>query len=282
MSLFAGLHYVDWVQFNRGGPGNGEFAWTPPGGSRTDVPAANFALHQNVGYILKFGGDLQTIKSAYFSTTGFLGTGGEYYELQYAQGWVYAVGFWKGINDSAGLASADISSASSADMDILKLDTGLQLKARATVKGVADNSGYSITSDDAGNAYVTGSYGPQSVDFFGQDDATNKPFASRSASATSIFIASLDPNFDFKWINQPAGTPPSFSFTSGTTKPRVRWNTALQRTFWTGYFGAGTLTMGNSNALKTIDGPKGFLSVLDPTGVEHEFCDYGDEYPAGD
>ncbi|MGZ4961100.1 MAG: PA14 domain-containing protein, partial [Limisphaerales bacterium] len=281
MSLFAGLHYVDWVQFNQGGPGSGEFAWTPPGGSRTDVPAANFALHQNVGYVLKFGGDLQTIKSAYFSTTAFLGSGGEYYELHYAQGWVYAVGFWKGIADNGGIGSVDNSSASSADMDIVKLDTGLQLKARAKVKGAADNSGYSITSDDAGNAYVTGSYGPQSVDFYGQDDAANKPFASRSASQTSIFIAALDPNMDFKWINQPSGTPPSFSFTSSTTKPKVRWNTALQRTLWEGYFGSGTLTMGNANALKTIDGPKGFLAVLDPTGTFTErvnltvLSDYG-------
>jgi hypothetical protein len=281
MSLFAGLHYVDFVQFNRGGPGTGEFAWTPPGGSRADVPAANFAFHQNVGYVLKFAGDLQTIKSAYFSTTAFLGTGGEYYELHYAQGWVYAVGFWKGIADNGGFTSSESSTASSADMDIVKLDTGLQPKARARVKGAADNAGFSITSDDAGNAYVTGSYGPQSVDFFGQDDATNKPFASRSASQTSIFIAALDPNFNFKWINQPSGTPPTFSFTSSTTKPKVRWNTGLQRTLWEGYFGTGTLTMGNSNALKTIDGPKGFLAVLDPTGTFTErvnltvLSDYG-------
>src|SRR4029078_12373194 len=47
---------------------------------------------------------------------------------------------------------------------------------------------------------------------------------------------------------------------------RVRCSAASRRTFWEGYFGAGTLTMGNSNALKTIDGPKGFLAVLDPTG----------------
>src|SRR5205823_2103355 len=69
ISLFAGLHYVDWVQFNRGGPGTGEFIWTPPGGGRSDVPAANFSAHQNVGYVLKFGGNLATIKSAYFSTS---------------------------------------------------------------------------------------------------------------------------------------------------------------------------------------------------------------------
>ena len=280
MSLFAGLHYVDWVQFNQGGPGSGEFAWTPPGGSRADVPAANFANHQNVGYVLKFGGDLQTIQSAYFSTSQSVGINGEIYELHYAQGWVYAVGFWQGTADNPAIGS-DVSNASSMDMEVLKLDTGLQLKARAKVKGVADNAGYSITSDDAGNAYVTGSYGPQSVDFFGQDDATNKPFASRSASQLSIFIAALDPNMDFKWINQPVGTPPTFTFTASTTKPKVRWNTALQRTFWAGYFSAGTLTMGNSNALKTIDGPKGFLAVLDPTGTFTErvnltvLSDYG-------
>lgn len=265
ISLFAGLHYVDWLQFNDGGPGYGEFAWTVPGGSQTDVPAANFFNHQNVGYVFKFGGDLTTIKSAYFSTSQSVGIGGEIYELQYAQGWVYAIGFWKGNADNPAIGATDVSSASSQDMEVMKLDTGLQLKARAKVKGVADNAGFSITSDDAGNAYVTGSYGPQSADFYGQDD-TNKPFASRSASATSIFIAQLDPNFNFNWINQPSGTPPSFSFTAGTTKPKVRWNTTLQRTFWTGYFGAGTLTMGNSNELKTIDGPKGFLAVLDPTG----------------
>ena len=182
----------------------------------------------------------------------------------YAQGWVYAVGDWQHNENPGTLGDgSDSSTADSKDIDILKLDTGLQLGARATVKGVADNTGYSVTVDDDGNAYVSGSYGMQAANFFGTDDPTNRPSFQLSATKANIFIAKLDSNFNFKWVNKATDPQPDFSFSN---PPRVRWNTVLQRVFWSGYF-SGTLNMGNPTTVQVVDGPKGFVAVLDPSGL---------------
>src|SRR5262249_29492638 len=141
----------------------------------------------------------------------------------------------------------------------------LQLKARAAVKGISDNEGYGITSDEAGNAYVTGSYGPASADFFGSADATNRPFASVGASSPSVFIAKLDSNFAFQWVNKPSDPPPAFSLNASS--PRVSWNPVLQRVFWVGYFSSGVLTMGQPNTQISLSGPEAFVAVLDPDGA---------------
>lgn len=264
MSLFAGLHSVDWLYWNGGGPGNGSLTWGLTGSSLACVGAADFTLHQNKGYIFKFGSDLTSLKNAYFSSYLLTGQGGEINELSLSQGFIYGIGHWKGTADNPIISPKDVSAAGSADVEILKLDTGLLLKARAAVKGVADNAGFSVTVDDSGNAYVTGTHGPQSADFFGNGDATNHPFASISSAKPNIFIAQLDSNFVFKWVNTPSTPLPNFNFT--TAKFKVRWNTALQRVFWMGYMSSGTLWMGNPNALRSVDGPKGFVAVLDPDG----------------
>ncbi|MFM2296063.1 MAG: hypothetical protein RLZZ350_2476, partial [Verrucomicrobiota bacterium] len=264
VALGAGLHSIEWVYYNIGGPGygglsvsGGTFAGTLP------VPSATFANQSNKGYVIKFNSDLTQLLNTYFTTSQSAGSGGEITELTYAQGWIYATGFWQGNADNPAIGAVDRSTAGSKDVDVLKLDTGLQLKARATVKGVKDNSGFSVTADDSGNAYVCGSYGEQSASFFGNGDATNHPFAQRSTSKPSIFVAQLDSNFAFTWVTTPSGTQPDFNF---PTTPKVRWNSKLQRIFWTGYFNNGTLTMGNPNVLRTLNGPEGFIAVLDPDG----------------
>ncbi|MBW8864294.1 MAG: hypothetical protein JF609_05100, partial [Verrucomicrobia bacterium] len=263
MSLFAGLHSVDWLYWNGGGPGNGSLTWGLTGSTLSCMTAADFSLQQNKGYIFKFSSDLASLKNAYFTSYLASGVGGEVNELAYSQGFVYGVGHWKGAADNPAISPVDNSNAGSADVDILKLDTGLQLKARATVKGVAENTGFSITVDEAGNAYLTGSHGPQSADFFGNGDPTNQPFTSISSAKPNIFIAQLDSNFTFQWVNTPSTPLPDFNF---PTKPRVRWNTVLQRVFWMGYFNTGSLIMGNPNAMQTLNGPEGFIAVLDPNG----------------
>lgn len=278
ISLFAGLHSVDWLYFNSGGPGNGSLTVSGGGfASGSCVTAADFANYQNLGYVLKFGGDLASIKNARFTSSAY-GDGGDIHELTYAQGWVYAIGDWQIFENSGTLGSgADRSEADSKDIDILKLDTGLQLRGRATVKGVADNTGYGITVDNVGNAYVTGGYGPQSAGFFGAADPTNQPAFQLSSPKQSLFIAQLDSNFNFTWVNKATDPQPNFNFSD---KPRVRWNTALQRVFWTGQFD-GTLAMGNPTTLQVLTGPKGFIAVLDPSGMFTErvnltvLSDYG-------
>ena len=57
VSLLAGLHSIDWLYWNGGGPGSGNL--TASGGGFGPIPlfvqAANFS---NVGYVLKFSGNL--------------------------------------------------------------------------------------------------------------------------------------------------------------------------------------------------------------------------------
>ena len=275
VNLLAGLHSIDWLFWNGGGPGGGVL--TASGSGFLPGVAVTAATFSNVGYVLKFSGSLTSLLNGRF-TSPSTGVGGDIHELTYAQGWVYAVGDWQHYeNPGTAADGSDLSTSDSKDIDILKLDTGLQVGARATVKGVADNTGYSVTVDDDGNAYLSGSYGLQSANFFGADDPTNRPSFQLSATKASIFIAQLDPNFNFKWVNKAMDPQPDFSFGN---PPRVRWNTVLQRVFWSGYF-SGTLNMGNPNTAQVVDGPKGFVAVLDPTGLFTErvnltvLSDYG-------
>ena len=276
--LVAGFHSIDWLTFNRGGPGNADLRANGGGlSSAATLKPADFTAYQNLGYVLKFDGNLGFLRSAYFTGSAY-GIGGDIHELTYAQGWVYAIGDWQ-LYENPGTygTGSDRSVADSKDIDVLKLDTGLQARGRATVKGVANNTGYSITADDVGNAYITGSYGAQSVSFFGADDPTNHPAFLLSSTKASLFVAQLDANFNFQWVNKATDPQPNFDFND---QPRVRWNTALQRLFWTGYFD-GTLNMGNPTTLRTLNGPEGFVAVLDPSGLFTErvnltvLSDYG-------
>lgn len=261
ISLFQGLHSIDWLYWNGGGPGNGSLTWSLTGSPSNCVTAAD--VGSNKDYIIKLDNNLTAIYGIYSSAQS-AGQGGEIRELSYSQGFVYGVGFWRGSANNPGISPADISSAGSQDVEVLKLDTGLQFKARATVKGVSDNTGFSVTVDDSGNVYLTGSEGAMSADFFGNNDATNHPFATISSPNSSVFIAQLDSNFNYKWVKTPNDPQPGFDFVK--TTPRVRWNTALQRVFWMGYF-TGTLTMGNPSTKKTLSGPEGFVAVLEPDGT---------------
>ena len=57
---------------------------------------------QNKGYVLKFGGsDFLSMKASYFSTTESAGVGGVFHQLNYSQGFVYAIGSWSGTADSS-------------------------------------------------------------------------------------------------------------------------------------------------------------------------------------
>lgn len=266
LNLQSGLHSLDYIVFNNQGPGAGRVKWHLPTDSATDyatatdVPAAG--LGSSEGYVLKFTPDLTQIESFYSSSFGS-NQGGELQELTYKSGFVYGIGYWQGAVDTNMTIVADNSYAGSKNIEILKLDTDLKLKKRATVKNNHDISGYGITVDDSGNVYVTGSQGPASSDLYGSSDAANSPSKSISASQPSIFVAQLNASLNFQWVQTPNDPQPTFSF--ATTHPRVQWNTALQRAFWLGYFN-GTMTMGNPGTSQTLNGPEGFLAVLEPTG----------------
>ena len=262
--LSAGLHHLEWDYFNGGGPGSGQLTWvTPAGGAATFVTPADIGSLE--GYVFKMSGDLTQIEGYYSSIAGVSGIsqGGAINELAYRNGFVYGVGYWQGQVNTNATGQSDSSYSGAKNIEVLKLDTDLKLKKRATVKGTHDSSGYSLTVDEGNNVYFTGSEGPSSSDFFGNSDAPGSPFATIAAAKASIFIAQLDSGFHFTWVQTPDDPQPDFDFTQSI--PRARWNTRLQRVFWADYF-SGSLTMGNASTLKTLTGPENFLAVLEPDG----------------
>ena len=110
----------------------------------------------------------------------------------------YAVGFWKGRADNPLIGFADDSTGDTEDVEIIKLDTDLVAKGRATIKGLAHNRGFSVSSDEGDNVYFTGNFGSGSVDFFGERDrsstsATNDtPSMSIASAKPNLFVAKLD------------------------------------------------------------------------------------------
>src|SRR6185436_7493661 len=165
----------------------------------------------------KLTSDLGGSGGLYLSTVNSSSAGGELFELHYAQGWVYAVGSWKGTATNSQIGLADVSFGGTEDVEIIKLDTDLLAKGRATVKGIADNRGYAVTSDEEGNVYLTGTFGSGSVDFVGDGDrdsmdpAHDRKFTSLSSAKANLFVAKLNPDMDYEWIRAPRIAPDSFS-----------------------------------------------------------------------
>ena len=269
VSLSRGLHSVDYVMFQNEGAASAELLFRPTGNPYVYwlVPT-NLRDTQNKAYVAKFSGDFSSLLSAYLTDSEQIGSGGSFHELRYSKGWIYAIGFWRGLAVNPAIGLPDNSVNNSSDIDVVRLDTDLKLKGRATVKGNADNEGYSIASDEAGNVYITGSYGPGSVDFVGNgdrnpaDSSQDRNFESLSSAKASRFVAKLTSGMNFSWVNQPSQTAPDF----GSAVTKVRWNPVLQRLIWAGSVINGTLTLGQPDSLVQVTGPKGFFSVLDPTG----------------
>src|SRR5262249_41919446 len=155
--------------------------------------SAATSLQPKTAYILKLSPNLALRNS--FGTNPE--RTGEFYEVDSSQGWIYVAGDWQ--NESKIGDEDDIASAKAAE--ILKLDTEFRLLARATVKGAKDLRAHSVSSDDKGNIYMSGSYGPGSVDFIGASDRIAKTkFTSISAPASSRFLARLDSDLAFVWV----------------------------------------------------------------------------------
>ncbi len=257
-NLSAGLHdFYSWASNGGNGAGYNYIsvkygAWE--GGLCSDTYK---------GYVMKFSRDLRTLKKCYFFTpSGNADTSsGDIRELCYSDGFVYSVGTWNGA--ARCVNPVDNSVSGLPDIEILKFDSDLKLKKRAAVKGVAENAGFSIAVDGGGNAYITGSYGSGSADFYSAGSTT--AYSSIGSSIASIFLAKLDSSLAFQWVNKPI-TKPDFNLT--VTPPKSRWNPVVQGVYWSGYKNSGLLTMGNAGAYKNIDGgaPESFLALLKADG----------------
>src|SRR6185503_2992687 len=264
-----GLHSVEYVMFDQGGDALARLQYQLTPGGATDFLRTVGTSGGNKGFVFKLNSDLNGVLGVYFTTENAASQGGNIRELHYAQGWVYAAGFWKGKADNPLIGFPDDSTGDTEDVEIIKLDTDLVAKGRATAKGLAHNRGFSVSSDEGGNVYFTGTFGSGSVDFFGDRDRSSSgptndtPFLSLSASKANLFVAKLNQHLDYEWVRAPKEPADGYSQTS---VPRVRWNQQLQRLFWVGYVSAGSLVMGEPESEKRLDSPKGFVAVLDPDG----------------
>ena len=90
------------------------------------------------------------------------------------------------------------------DIFIIKMDNTLNVIWIVQIGGTADDEGYGLTVDDAGNIYVTGSFQGTNVDFDPAAGVANV-FAMSSAGGDDMFILKLDPAGNFLAAQQIGG-----------------------------------------------------------------------------
>jgi peptidoglycan hydrolase-like protein with peptidoglycan-binding domain len=106
----------------------------------------------------------------------------------------YITGYFEGTVDFGG---GNVTSAGSADIFVLKLNSSGTFQWVNTYGGSAFDVGMDITVDSSGNSYITG-YFEGTVDF-GAGNVT-------SAGAADIFILKLNSSGAFQWVNIFGGT----------------------------------------------------------------------------
>jgi len=106
----------------------------------------------------------------------------------------YITGYFEGTVD---FGAGNVTSAGSADIFVLKLNSSGTFQWVNTYGGSAFDVGMDITVDSSGNSYITG-YFEGTVDF-GAGNVT-------SAGAADIFILKLNSSGTFQWVNIFGGT----------------------------------------------------------------------------
>jgi peptidoglycan hydrolase-like protein with peptidoglycan-binding domain len=106
----------------------------------------------------------------------------------------YITGYFEGTVD---FGAGNVTSAGSADIFVLKLNSSGTFQWVNTYGGSAFDVGMDITVDSSGNSYITG-YFEGTVDF-GAGNVT-------SAGAADIFILKLNSSGAFQWVNIFGGT----------------------------------------------------------------------------
>ena len=187
--------------------------------------------------------------------------GGNYIDYGYSittddSGNVYTTGSFSGTVDfDPGAGTLNLTSAGSDDIFVQKLDPNGNLIWAKSMGGTYGDIGYSITTDDSGNVYTTGSFSG-TVDF---DPGAGILFLT-STGDLDIFIQKLDLNGNLLWAKSMGGTS-NDQGNSITTD-------ANGNVYTTGYFrgivdfdpGAGTLN------LTVVGADDIFIQKLDPNG----------------
>ncbi|MCK9310046.1 MAG: hypothetical protein M0P99_07215, partial [Candidatus Cloacimonetes bacterium] len=144
-----------------------------------------------------------------------------------AAGYTYVSGDFSG---TANFGSTSLTSSGSYDIFVAKMDANGNWLWAKQAGGTAYDIGHAITSDAAGNTYVSGSFlGTAS---FG---STN---LSSSSGSRDIFVAKLDSNGNWLWAKRAGGT--GFDYGQAITSD------AAGNTYVSGYF-EGTASFGSTN-----------------------------------
>lgn len=119
---------------------------------------------------------------------------------------VYTIGNFMGTADfDPGAGTSNLTSASSDDIFIQKLDSSGNLVWAKKMGGGSADAGYAITIDASGNIYSTGTYSG-TADFDPGAGTSNLT----SAGGYDIFVQKLNSSGDFVWAKQMGGTAESY------------------------------------------------------------------------
>ncbi len=112
-----------------------------------------------------------------------------------SSGNVYIIGYFQGTVDfDPGVGTATLTSVSSQDLFLLKLDASGNYVWAKRIGGTEATWGYSATVDSSGNVYMTGKFGG-TTDFDPGDGTANLT----SAGNYDVFVVKLDASGNFVW-----------------------------------------------------------------------------------
>jgi hypothetical protein len=171
-------------------------------------------------------------------------------------GAIYATGYFNGnVNFDPGATNITLSSKGFADIFVMKLDASGDLRWAKAAGGASDDIAYSLTVDNAGSVFVTGSF-RGTADF-----NTGGPAFPLSASANQdAFVMKMDTAGEFRWADDIGG--------DATCNARCVKTIGYGNIFVTGYFN-GTADFNPSSAvfkMTSAGGADAFLLQLDASG----------------
>ena len=169
---------------------------------------------------------------------------------------IYSTGYFSGTADfDPGTGTFDLISAGSTDVFVSKLDASGNFLWAKAIGGSGGDGGNSITTDAAGNVYITG-YFNATADF----DPGAGTFTYTSAGDGDVFITKLDASGNFLWAKAIGGTGNDWGISIATDIAGNVYTTG--HFFGTADFdpGAGILNLTSAGNIDV------FVSKLDASG----------------